>query len=68
MRGKCKWFNKDKGYGFISVENTGDDAFVHYSEIQDPPHGFKVLREGQEVEFELEQTQRGLQAKNVRPA
>jgi CspA family cold shock protein len=61
-KGKVKWFNAKKGYGFIASE-TGSDIFVHFSEIQDT--GYKTLDEGQEVEFELENDQRGPKAKNV---
>ena len=60
--GKVKWFNKEKGYGFIIKENY-DDIFVHYSQIQD--EGFKTLEEGQVVEFELVTGDKGLQAQNV---
>lgn len=60
--GTVKWFNDDKGFGFIEQE-TGDDVFVHYSEIQS--EGFKSLDEGDEVEFELEETDEGLAAVNV---
>ena len=59
--GKVKWFNNEKGYGFIIKENY-DDIFVHYSQIQD--EGFKTL-EGQVVEFELVTGDKGLQAQNV---
>lgn len=62
-QGTVKWFNPDKGYGFISRED-GDDLFVHYSEIQ--MDGFKTLDEGQTVEFEITTGQNGkLQASNV---
>ncbi|AXI00909.1 cold-shock protein [Sporosarcina sp. PTS2304] len=61
-QGKVKWFNAEKGYGFIERED-GDDVFVHFSAIQGD--GFKTLEEGQEVSFEIEQGQRGLQATNV---
>ncbi|RSK26272.1 cold-shock protein [Bacillus sp. HMF5848] len=61
-RGKVKWFNSEKGFGFIERED-GDDVFVHFSAIQS--EGFKSLDEGQEVEFEIEQGQRGPQATNV---
>lgn len=60
--GKVKWFNNEKGYGFIIKENY-DDIFVHYSQIQD--EGFKTLEEGQVVEFELITGDKGLQAQNV---
>ncbi len=62
MRGTVKWFNAEKGYGFISVED-GNDVFVHFSAIQGD--GFKTLEEGQEVEFEITQGNRGPQASNV---
>ena len=57
-----KWFNNDKGYGFISRE-SGDDVFVHFSAIQG--EGFKSLDEGQKVSFDVEEGDRGLQAVNV---
>jgi CspA family cold shock protein len=62
-RGKVKWFNGEKGFGFIEREG-GEDVFVHFSAIQG--EGYKSLDEGQEVEFEIEDGQRGPQAKNVR--
>ncbi|WJH34553.1 cold-shock protein [Paenibacillus aurantius] len=62
MKGTVKWFNAEKGYGFISVEG-GEDVFVHFSAIQG--EGFKSLDEGQEVEFEITQGNRGAQAANV---
>ncbi|MFS0577376.1 cold-shock protein [Sporosarcina sp. 179-K 3D1 HS] len=61
-QGKVKWFNAEKGFGFIERED-GDDVFVHFSAIQGD--GFKTLEEGQDVTFEIEQGQRGLQATNV---
>ena len=61
-RGTVKWFNDSKGYGFIS-QPTGDDVFVHFSRIVG--EGFRTLKEGEEVEFELKETDRGLQAENV---
>lgn len=63
-QGTVKWFNPDKGYGFISIEG-GEDVFVHYSEIQ--TDGYKTLDEGQAVEFEVTDGQGGKkQASNVR--
>ncbi|AEV67634.1 cold-shock protein [Acetivibrio clariflavus] len=63
MVGKVKWFSPEKGYGFIEREG-GDDVFVHFSAIQ--AEGYKSLVEGQIVEFDLENGQRGPQAANVR--
>ena len=62
MTGKVKWFNNDKGYGFIEYENM-EDIFVHYSTILS--EGYKTLVEGQYVKFDLVRTDKGLQAKNV---
>ena len=61
--GKVKWFNDAKGFGFIEQENGGKDIFVHFSAIQD--EGFKTLREGQEVSFEIVEGPKGPQATNV---
>jgi CspA family cold shock protein len=63
--GTVKWFNKEKGFGFIAPEGGGDDLFVHQSEIQ--MEGFRDLAEGQRVEFEATQGQKGMQASQVRP-
>ena len=62
MQGSVKWFNPEKGYGFIEKED-GNDVFVHYSAIQE--EGFKTLEEGQQVEFEVVEADRGPQATNV---
>ena len=62
MKGNVKWFNNDKGYGFIEYVE-GEDIFVHYSAIKQS--GYKTLTEGQLVEFDLIRTEKGLQAVNV---
>ena len=62
MQGRVKWFNAEKGYGFIETEEGGD-VFVHYSAIQ--MEGYKTLEEGQIVEFDIVQGARGPQAANV---
>ena len=62
VTGTVKWFNGDKGYGFIAPEE-GDDVFVHYSAIQG--EGFRNLEEGQTVEFNVEPGRKGMQATNV---
>lgn len=62
MKGTVKWFNAEKGYGFIQVEN-GEDVFVHFSAITG--EGFKTLDEGQAVEFDITDGNRGPQAANV---
>ncbi|AME09023.1 major cold shock protein CspA [Gemella bergeri ATCC 700627] len=61
-QGTVKWFNEEKGFGFISVEGE-KDVFVHFSSIQ--KEGFKTLKEGEKVEFEVEEGNRGPQAANV---
>ena len=65
LTGKVKWFNNEKGYGFIEY-NDKEDIFVHYSAIKQD--GYKTLSEGQIVNFDLIETPKGLQAVNVRPA
>lgn len=62
MQGKVKWFNAEKGFGFIETEE-GNDVFVHFSAIQQD--GFKALDEGQSVEFDIVEGNRGPQAANV---
>ena len=62
--GKVKWFNNAKGYGFVIAEAGGEDLFVHYSSIQ--MDGYKTLKAGQDVEFDIEQGPKGLHAVNIR--
>ncbi|MPZ62592.1 MAG: cold-shock protein [Propionibacteriales bacterium] len=64
-QGTVKWFNADKGFGFIAQEDGGDDVFVHYSAIQSS--GYRTLEEDQKVEFDITQSPKGPQAENVRP-
>jgi CspA family cold shock protein len=64
-QGTVKWFNAEKGFGFIAQEDGGDDVFVHYSAIQ--TQGYKSLDENQKVEFDVTQGPKGPQAENVRP-
>ncbi len=64
-RGTVKWFNDQKGYGFITQDNGGPDVFVHFRSILGD--GFKTLTEGQTVEFEVTQGPKGAQASDVRP-
>jgi CspA family cold shock protein len=63
MVGKVKWFNNEKGYGFIKTEE-GKDVFVHYSNVI--KEGFKTLEENENVEFDVQQVDKGLQAINVK--
>jgi len=63
LEGKVKWFDNKKGYGFISRDD-GEDVFVHFSSIE--TEGFKTLREGQSVSFEITEGDKGPQASNVR--
>jgi CspA family cold shock protein len=63
-QGTVKWFNGEKGYGFISTDDNGPDVFVHYSAIEG--QGYRTLEENQRVEFEASQGQKGPQADSVR--
>ncbi|MDH6145756.1 cold shock CspA family protein [Kitasatospora sp. GP30] len=63
--GTVKWFNSEKGFGFIEQEGGGPDVFAHFSNIQ--ANGFRELLEGQKVEFDVTQGQKGPQAENIRP-
>jgi len=65
QQGTVKWFNAEKGFGFISVDESGTDVFVHYSAIQ--TNGYRTLEENQRVEFEVVQGAKGPQAESVRP-
>ena len=64
-KGTVKWFNAQKGYGFITNESTGEDVFVHFSAIVSD--GYKTLEEGQEVEYEVTEGAKGPQSVNVTP-
>jgi cold shock protein len=64
-QGTVKWFNSEKGYGFIQPDDGGEDLFVHYSEIAGG--GFRSLEEGQKVSYEATRGQKGMQASNVSP-
>ncbi|BBA84795.1 cold-shock protein [endosymbiont of Pachyrhynchus infernalis] len=63
IKGQVKWFNESKGFGFITPSDGGKDVFVHFSSIQGS--GFKTLTEGQNVEFEIQESQKGPSAINV---
>jgi CspA family cold shock protein len=64
VTGKVKWFNSKKGFGFIIPDDGGKDLFVHFSAIQS--NGYKTLQEGQKVEYEVEKTDKGDKAVNVK--
>jgi len=65
MKGTVKWFNDSKGFGFIEQETGGEDVFVHHSAIE--ADGYRSLKEGQQVTFEISKEAKGLRAANVRP-
>lgn len=65
VTGTVKWFNAEKGFGFIAPEGGGDDVFVHHSAIQSQGH--RTLAENEKVEFDITQGPKGPQAENVRP-
>lgn len=65
QQGIVKWFNNSKGFGFIAPDGGDKDLFVHYSAIQDSNGGYRSLNEGEKVEFDVEEGQKGLQATNV---
>jgi CspA family cold shock protein len=67
LKGTIKWFNDEKGYGFIQQENGGDDVFVHFRQVNNPNPGRVSLDEGQEVTFEIGEGLKGPQAQNVTP-
>lgn len=63
--GKVKWFNNSKGFGFVVPEGTADDVFAHFSQIQ--MDGYRTLKTGQDVEFELVNGDKGKQAQSIKP-
>ncbi len=63
IKGTVKWFNEQKGYGFITPDDGGEDCFVHFSAIKS--EGFKTLQEGDKVEFEIAEGEKGAKAANV---
>lgn len=67
MHGTVKWFNSEKGFGFIAPDEGGDDLFVHFSQVNKTGHGRVELRDNQKVTYEVGQGQKGPQAENVTP-
>lgn len=67
MQGTIKWYNSEKGFGFISPENGGNDIFVHFSQVNNSGYGRVELNENQKVTFKVGQGQKGPQAENVTP-
>jgi CspA family cold shock protein len=65
-KGTVKWFNDSKGFGFIEQEGGGEDVFVHHSAIE--ADGYRTLKEGQQVEFEISREAKGLRAASVKPS
>lgn len=65
MKGKVKWFNNAKGFGFVVPEGTEEDVFAHFSQIQ--MEGYRTLKTNQEVEFDLIEGEKGKQAQNIKP-
>ncbi|MBL4730006.1 MAG: cold-shock protein [Sulfurimonas sp.] len=65
--GTVKWFNEEKGYGFIQQEDGSQDVFVHFRQVNNPGHGRVSLAEGQRVTYEVGEGQKGPQAENVTP-
>ncbi|RXK01855.1 cold-shock protein [Arcobacter sp. CECT 8989] len=65
VNGTVKWFNSEKGFGFIEQKDGGKDVFVHFRQINNPGYGRVSLEEGQEVSFEIGESDKGLQAENV---